>query len=1066
MSESNSKRERGRSSEDQKRDKAMYLYLLESLTDINLSKEKDPPDESSIAKQWGIKNNRIFIQRVLRSTLPEYYDEAEKAKVHSVPGLTLNRLVKILAALEDYWLKKRAEATGNEIPRILTRAEKLKALNKFSQLSFDEREKIDLSVTLAESLHQHLFEVITHPVTGISNRELVPLYKSIINVYRLLKQKDSGQDYDSWDEYIEIRDKFIKKVINSLIQRKYSEISDKFKKQKDAQIKNISKKVKREINRIEFQSGLKGFKSTTEKPILGQTENDLQLLPFSFIENLTRAVVENQILTDSFPIYIQHFEIEKTKPLPLYVNDQEDNGLLNSLILNKNDDCEELKGLETQFAYKVRVHFRVEFNEDYQPIFPDEFNSTKSRSNNRQIIEFFEEVSGIGSVLSLIIAAINKLLLWDIPILKDYFPVAQEILSQDEPICENVQWPVFSSALVKLCRKDNIEKAVAKEKNYEQVAEYQEISYGEYCGFDLVETAAKAALYARLRAIKQNGVNPIKYLNELGNKIEELNALRKAKEYLSLYPFSLKAMEGYLNNTILGKYRKYKTHNNNYEFDDFYLKENKSWSLVAYDAHLSLAKAYLQEGLYRIGKKFLDAVEPHLENEKFNKSNGLILAKYELCQFRYSYLTDLEYQKKEHPDRLSAIRNALLRLEKANNYLQERLKKYHVINQLSQSNFHPFYYLLSRVYSHEAKICTFFPVEYNIIKSERTKPLLDAIRLFEQARIYAARDGDATHYAYWTAYQSWCYFIIAYLGYDYQFPQYLSSEKCLSWSERLINHALVCYSETGKLCYQQIKDNGGNTTSCYRGSKFYEQYGSNKIAVIPLIQELQENTNNHKQDYDLKKNVLNCDLSILKSIEESKYLFGTSSSMIIFSMGMLELCKEQKDNQELIKGISKAIKLFTYSSLIADDGSEHNSKLSTGKELYIDRIFSNNQKRKDDSYLLGGLYPHRISQFADFGKIFIATCKAILILSQDSKHSWEDIWDLLDRLHQLSSSDTAYVLEQERYNGHLARHFKEATRYFKQLKEEQRIYAELELIDIRNKIVKNIFKIMRDDKYE
>ena len=66
-------------------------------------------------------------------------------------------------------------------------------------------------------------------------------------------------------------------------------------------------------------------------------------------------------------------------------------------------------------------------------------------------------------------------------------------------------------------------------------------------------------------------------------------------------------MEGYLNQRILSEYR---TVDNNFEFDDHYLKENKSWSLVAYDAHLTLTKAYLQEGLYRIGKNSLIQLKP------------------------------------------------------------------------------------------------------------------------------------------------------------------------------------------------------------------------------------------------------------------------------------------------------------------------------------------------------------------------------------------------------------------------------------------------------------------------
>lgn len=839
----------------------------------------------------------------------------------------------------------------------------------------------------------------------------------------------------------------------------------KLKKQKEQKIKTISNKVKREINRIEFQSGLrevKNINNINKDKSSKQSENDANLLPLSFVDNLTRAVVENQILTDDFSIYIQHFEIEKTRPLPLYVDNSENGGLLNQQILNENEDYENIKGLETQFAYQVKVHFYVKLTPNYKRLFPDEFNNILSINGGS--LEFFEEITGIGSVLSLIIAAINRFLLWDIPSLREYLPIAQEILGQDKLLHQSIHCPVFSYALVKLCKRDDITKAIKENKNYDQVAEDQEIAFGEYCGFDLVETSAKAALYARLRAIKQTGVNPVEYLTQLCNKIEELNILRKARSYLYFYPFSLKAMEGYLNKTILPRYR---TCNNHFEFNDLYLPKNKPWSLVAYTAHLTLTKAYLQEGLYRIGKQFIDVIKPHIENEKLtnNLSSCLILAKYELCLFRYYYLTDLQDTRQKKTNRISAISNALDKLKNAQYYLEKRLNKCYVIKESSQSNFYPFFYLLSRVYSHKAKICMFFPQYYSDFTNSKNNPLLEAIRLFEQARIYAARDGDATQYSYWSAYQSWCYLIVAYLGDYYKLKNDFSQRQCLDWSRRLIKHTLICYSSTGKICYQQIKDNGGNITDCRKNNELYEEYGNNKITVTPLIKELGENSQDHTKPYNSDTNILSLDISILKSIkkddEKSTYLFGTSSSIIIFSKGMLELCEEQKDIKELTNRIEKAIKMFTYCWLMAEDGSEPNRKLSNDNELYIDRIFD---KEEDDDSLLRGLYPHRISQFADFGKVFVATCKAILILSPDPKYSdWQEIENLPNKLHQLSSWNSDDILGQKRYNGHLENHFKAVKSYFEQLKQKKSSFAEQGLIEIRNTVVRHIFRIMRGE---
>lgn len=1054
----------GSSAEDQQRDTCVYLYLLNCLTDLKIQEKggKTKLDEASIVKQWGMTQNRVFVQRVLRSTLSGYYDKGEETKV---PGLTLNRLVKILAALEDYWQKKRSETSGSGISRIITREEKLKAISKFSRLSFEEREEIDLSIGFIESLHQQLFETITHPVTGIKTKNIVPLYNNIFDIISLLKEKSNIDDYESLEDYIRCRDEFIDKFVDDLITKNIYEKSDKSEQNKKNHIERISKKVKREINRIEFQSGFAELKkdSTYQKYHLSQ--NDSHLLPFSFIKDLTKAVTENQIITDIFPVYIQHFEIEKTKPLPLYIDNGKNNGLLNPVVLQQDLNVEESQGLEAQFAYKVKVYFRIDLTESYKPKFEKEFSSIST--DGKKSLEFFEESTGIGSVISLIIAAINKLLLWDIPILNEYLPIAQEVLSQDKPIYESVQWPVFSSALIKLCRKEDLEKALQNNKSYNQVANDQEIVRGEYCGFDLIETAAKAALYARLRAIKQTGIAPSEYRNQLCHKIEEQNVSKQAEKYLYSYPFSLKAMEGYLNQTILPKYR---TNNKNFEFKDICSANNqlKHWSLVAYDAHLTLAKAYLQEGLYHIGKNFLDVIKPHMDDEEFKKgiSSDLIRAKYELCQFRYYYLIDTQDLPNNISDRTAAIKNALERLNNAEECLKQNSSKYHIISQSSQSNFYPFFHFLSRVYSHRAKLCMFFPSYYFDLsnKQNNNNSVIDAIGLFERARIYAARDGNTKEYSYWTAYQSWCYFIAAYLKDDYQLPSKFSLGYCLSWAKRLIDDALTCYSATGKLCYQQIKDNGGNITSCKQDDKYYESYGKNQISVIPLIQELSENSNNFDQKYDIKKNILSFDISILKSIEDSKYLFGTSSSIILFSMGMLELCEEQESNKELKTRIKKAIKMFTYSSLIAGDGSVHNADLCKGEELYIDRIFNQDQNGYS---LLKGLYPHRISQFADFGRIFVATCKAILILSGDDSNNWEEVHTLLEDLHQISGADSQYALKQNRYNGHLANHFEKATNYFKSLeRNEADNLNQKSMLEVRNIIVKNIFRIMQGKDFK
>ncbi len=826
-----------------------------------------------------------------------------------------------------------------------------------------------------------------------------------------------------------------------------------------------------------MQCGIRQVKSLLQETAnTEELQTNFDFLPHAFLEHLTRSIVENEILTDEFPINIKHIEVEKTKPLPLYLKDENhQTGLINPKFIDGKADKEDINGLQKQFAYKVKVHFYVRVPENYIQAFGGDNDQSSYFNKREQKLEFFEEVTGIGSPIYHIIAAINKVLLWDIPELIDYFPVARTILSNNDFFGSPSL--VRSYTLVNLCKKDDIENALKENKSYDTLLSNYEPAYGEYCGFDLVEVAAKAALHARLRAIKQTGINPDKYLTQLCYRVEELNAFRKAESYLTFYPFSLKAMEGYLNQTypfslkamegylnqtiFQNRYRTVDRHYNFLEQD-----ADRPWTSVAYDAHLTITEAYLQEGLYRIAKKYLDILKFHVENAKKGKNyffRDLLLAKYELCQFRYHYLTDLQddYNSEAplHLERSSAIRAATESLNHAENYLKKLLRKYYTISACAQSNFHPFFYLFSRIYAHRAKLYI-FTSSYTDLPSRGFNSFIEPIRLLEKARIYAARDGSTALYASWTAYQSWCYLMVAYLGnYEPLQNQDFSKEECIDWARRLIENALICYYKNGKLCYQQIKDNGGKIANNIRDKKYYENYGNIQIQVPPLIQELKEGSAKSEKIYDEAKNVINIDFSILKKIcpdeEQSIYLFGTHSSIILFAMGMLELCDNETAENELKIRLDKAFKMFTYCSAIAEDGSI--LKRDSDKErFYLERRFNNGDE------LVRGLYPHRLTQFADLGKIWAATCK--LILSVDDQTSgWYVIDKILESLPRTNSITPGLqnACGQKRYNGHFESHCVRLLEYFKQIKDKK--INSNNLIDIRNKIVRDIFKIMRGE---
>lgn len=1099
--------ERGRRDhDDQTRDKAVYQYLL-SLTNLEVSTSKQgrshkklsQPNESSIAKQWGME--RIFVRRVLRSVLRDQYypDENEQP----VPGLTLGKLVKILTALQTYWDEQRATTPDRKVPRILTRAEKLRALQKFFQLSRTEREALNLPIHPADVLFQRLLEDATDPIKGISFEEAVQLYKAFLRRTALANHLTQLTESTHLDRQ-SIRS-LIEATIDSLIQQYFNGLDGK---RKSAKVAELVEKVEREISRIEFQAGIKQAEALLTKQLHSKRhEKYTDYLTPHFIQRLTRSVIENEILTDEFPIYFKYFEIEKMHPLPLYVQREgQESGLLNPQLLEPEEDQDSINGLERQFAYKVKVHFYIKLPDSYETEFPNVITIKQELGYKR--LDFSEEITGIGSPLSHIIAVINRVLIWDIPILQDYLPIPDEILSNDELVGGSNHGPVWSYSLVKLYKFEDIARAIDEQITCEQVATASETAYGEFCGFDLIEVSVKAALHARLRLIQQLGVDRQRYLQELCHRIEEHGAFKRAETRLSLYPFSLRAMEGELEETIFRN--RYRRREQDFQFVEHH--PGKPWSVIAFEAHLKIADANLKEGLYRVAKRYLDAVTPYFRENSACFLGNAIFAKYYLCWFRYHYLSDLDDPECPYPDRYQAVRSAEESLEAAQKCLDDRLARYCKLNELPQSNFHPHFHLLARIHAHRAKLHIFFP-DYTR-QSGKWQSLLEPVRLLEKARICSARDGDPTLYAQWSAYQSWCYLMVAYLGEHYAIatPEF-SREICIDWAKRLIDHALLCYASTGRTCYQQIKDNAGRETAYSSdsslktpiaddldgqpktiqddGKKYYEPYGKTKVQVVPLIKELSAQ-DHQEQIYDPRNNILSLDMSILKDIrakeEDSIYLFGSTSSIILFAMGMLELCQESQQAERLLHAIKhKALRMFTYCWAIASDGTRRNQAPGEADTVILDRAFAEPDEKTEASpsgdLLVRGLYPHRFTQFADLGKILVVVCKLLLVIADPSvqdyyqtKGEWEavdpavhkslrEITRLMSELRSNNQFPTPETLGQKRYNGHLAEHFKNMEQYFgkmiMQLKAGK--LKSLNLIECRNQLLVDIFKMIRGE---
>ena len=1065
------------SDEDRKRDAAVYLHLLNNLTDLDISEDNPKPNEYKIAKQWG--QNRIFVRRVLRSVMGERYQEKEREE--RIPSLSLGKLVTILTSLEAYWQgesAKNKDSLAQKMINKFTQQEKERVLKKYAQLSLDERKKLGLLVHPEAGLLEQLKEIITDKIQQDSI-DVVSFYKQAINLYSSQKQQHSylksldANDHLDIDEYFKLVNQ-ITEYIQPRLKKYYQHLSTNSEQEI---IKDLVDKILREVSRTEFQAGLRQIKTVVGQcPDFVQNNLTSDSISNLFLESLSNSIIKNNLLGDKFPVYIDYLEIEKVKPLPLKLY-RGKTGLINTDFLDDSEDENEYyaQGLEKQIAYRVRVYFYVYPPENWKPkptLEEKEISQffKQEESNNR--LEFCEEVVGVGSPIAHITTAINRFLFEGIDILKKqgYLPVTQKIVSEDKVIGNTRNSAVWSYSLVKLCKQKDVKNSLKDEIDYNQIVADQELATGEFYGFDLLESAAKSALHARLRAIEKTAIDSQQYLQQLCQRIEEKYILKKAENWIKFYPFSLRAMQDYLEKKLFkDKYRNWDERN----FKE--VNNNQAWSMVAYEAHLAITQVYLQEGLYRIAKKYLEVIKPHIEKGRLD--DKLLVSLYHICLFDYHFYTDLEDEERDHQERGSAIRKAEECLNIAEEYLQEYLKEYAIIGEYSQTNVHPFFYYLSRIYSHRAKIYLFFPYIAQL-PSPKTHLLIEPLRLLEKARIYAARDGDANYYAYWTVYQIWSYLITAYVGDTKLLKGQFTRQNCLEWAERLIKNALDCYGERGRKSYQQIKNYSGKQTEFSISNIVYEQYNDIYVQTIPPIIEIGKGSSHLDEFYQKifqssqsQQKIIQLPMSALTYLDSNSdnkiYLFGIHASLLLFGLGLVELCK---DNQEegLEERILMAMKRFTLGAAIASEGTVDEKR---GEKTYLQRIFTeqkqnNNQKMPED-FQIRGLYPHRLTQFTAKGKIFAATCRVILLLYNYEKYNsyWPEVAYLLNDLHDaqtiIRSNNPDYSLGQNRYSGHLVQQFKGVKSYLESQKNSGKSGS---LEEIRNRIVTDIFKILRGDK--
>ncbi|MGB3786997.1 MAG: hypothetical protein WA949_03235 [Phormidesmis sp.] len=1126
---------KSRDSEDRSRDRAVYRYLL-ALTDIDISLDpktgkKQLPNETHIAKQWGGEANRIFVRRVLRSVLDkELYSDQDKKP--SVPGLTLAKLVSILSGLQAHRAKLQALNKGDKTPRTITREEKLKALSLFFQLSAQEMADLDLKPHPGEALLRLILERATDPDGPYRYRDVTSLYQffqkqlsagspeifsvdtlegaplgaianpAVQNQLQLAAFSPSSSSLILTASPKLKLQQFIEETVRLYTVQHSKGLSENKKKRRDD---SFIVRVIREIERIELQCGTEQADRFLPVPGLGKTHRLYNRLTKDFVRQLAHSVIDNELLTDEFPIHIKHFTIERAKPLPLHVKQgMGSDGLLNPSFLDGEKKWH--SGLEMQVAYRVRIDFCIKRLDKFKPRF-EEITIFKSGQ-----LDFFEEVVGVSSPISHLNAVINRVLFWDIPLLEKYVSIADGIQCNDFVMNGAPNSPVWSHSVARLHKREDVKNAITSDQACNEMVTASETASADFCGFDLLETTAKASLLARLRLIKQVlSHDPVHsaedYIEQLCNRIEEVTAIKRAYSYLSFYPFSLRAMEGQIESTIFdgGRYRQ-RLHDLIFEHEP-----KNSWSSVALEAQLSIAEANLKEGLVYIARKHLNAMVSYFEGERKEQVGDLLMTRYHLCLFRYYYLIDADELNRLSMDRYRAIRRAEEELNKAESYLHERTKYYDKLNELPMSNLHPQMYFLSRIHAHRAKLYMFFPSYMATDDVEGQVKLLKPIELLEKARIYAARDGDPALYAQWSAYQAWCYIMFAYLNRIEEVPKKnrneFSVESCLDWAERLIAHAKICFSAKGKTCYQQIKDAGGKSTDYpyerevpsepEAGEEillapptetvYFDRYGDVLVQVTPLIQELfQEDKRKEKQR--LKRGIVTLDLSLLKQPGNDEggsiFLFGMQSGIILFSDAMFSLCKEYAKSSHLIDAIdSKAIRLFQYACAITSDGTkriEENSRqwphwAEKGQKILTREVLS--QSEEDDhskDRLLQYLYPHRLTQFADFSKMFIIVCRLILLVANASNADENFVETEICRVHTLleeliKNDQFPFALHhaqgQKKYNGHFEERYVRFETYVEKFIHafQNKDLRNLDALYLRDQMVADVFRILREE---
>ena len=976
----------------------LYYYLCGSLA-MSRKAADQQPNAQGIQKRLG----KTGFRKVVRTLFSA--DRTWQGNLEKPSKVTTGSVVAMLSELRKN-LDTEYQKHQEPYSRVLTTEDILISLHKLIELTPQEREQLKLPMGDGLTLLQQMLLTL-QTAGGVENYEVIfRAYKEAVGL------NFSGTSFvdHNLDEIDTLIAETVQDSLEYLPERQshHASGSSRFPSKSET-CRDLTLKAQREIRRLLARSG--NTQAFLPDNATGHPYIRHYLQP-AFVRKLAETVVNNERLTDRFPVYLKRVTMEACGPLPFADRnlgslelDRAYPSLLNSDLqrLDKKANFELVNGLPgpsdyelaSQEATKIVVEFYIKVPTTYECSVEEIFNTLVSNTaytnNQYQRVDFALSSTGIGGTLSHVIKVINIALLEDIPCLNAFFSIAHDVTSTQAIIRDNVSSPLWAHSLVKLCHKETVGMALqtfqGSSSSYDRFAFGDPIGHGDYCGFDFLLSQVQASLQSRLQAIRNTGVSPKKYIAELCQRTERLLALKQAWSYLKGYPFSSMAMIGTIHRSIIkpvfGERKLSKTDPNIY-----------------FDAYLSIAEVLLDEGAYKASYTYIRDLEilniyvqqglttaqnnTNPDNNTFEIFSGTLVIRYLICLANYYYVYDTQNTDRRYLppgcahdiNRQVLVQKAWETLKQAQQHTEVRLKKYIVTSEVSQGTFHPHYELLGRIYFIRAKLLTFFPQfvpkdeqslpTENFSGQRRTKASVHWGRLFllEKARLYAAADGSSEVYAYYASIQSCSYLFAAFdTEENLELSSHignkrLSRSSCLEWAKLLRDHALLAYSEMGLRCYYEIKEKSGLPEE----SDAYGHYHIDKLPAIYESRNLEPTTTHNRENtfLTLDMSLLGIDVKNISKLTPNHpthniYLFGTNACYLFFVRGLYLLCsdstdefKESPEIQWELK-LKRALRLLDMAWAIADNGCSITRTKQTGKTIRkISRSFT--PKRNANQY--------------------------------------------------------------------------------------------------------------------